>query len=103
MKIAGSGPICQKYGSADPDPYQNFIDPQHWLRALKSPDPYWFAPTEWPLLLRLFLLLFKKNRSSLIGGTIFLQTNLRFLLHSPEIISMKCKRGNNVAYFGIPL
>ena len=20
---------CQKYGSADPDPYQNFMDPQH--------------------------------------------------------------------------
>ncbi len=34
-KIAGSGSasgsISQGYGSADPDPYQNFLDPQHWL------------------------------------------------------------------------
>ncbi len=31
MKIAGSGSgsIRQGYGSADPDPYQNFMDPQH--------------------------------------------------------------------------
>jgi hypothetical protein len=31
MKIAGSGSICQRHGSADPDPYQNVMDPQHWL------------------------------------------------------------------------
>ncbi len=34
-KIAGSasesGSISQRYGSADPDSYQNFIDPQHCL------------------------------------------------------------------------
>jgi hypothetical protein len=36
-KITGSGSesesrsISQKYGSADPDPSQNFMDPQHWL------------------------------------------------------------------------
>jgi hypothetical protein len=88
MKIAGSGSISQRYGSADPDPYQNFMDPQHWLRALKSPDPYWFAQTVMHVFLRLFLLL-KKN-SSLIGGKIFHQTNLRFLSRSPENISMKC-------------
>jgi hypothetical protein len=31
MKIAGSrsGSISQKYGSADLDPYKNFMDPQH--------------------------------------------------------------------------
>jgi hypothetical protein len=30
-KIAGSGSISQRYGSADPDPdtYKNFMDPQH--------------------------------------------------------------------------
>jgi hypothetical protein len=39
-KIAGSasrsgsesGSISQSYGSADPDPYQHFIDPQHWCK-----------------------------------------------------------------------
>jgi hypothetical protein len=41
LKIAGSGSgsgsvsICQRYGSQDPDPYQNFMDPQHW------PDGYY--------------------------------------------------------------
>ncbi len=28
-KIAGSWSISQRYGSADPDPCQNFMDPQH--------------------------------------------------------------------------
>jgi hypothetical protein len=28
-----AGSICQRYGSADPDPYQNFIDPQHWRKG----------------------------------------------------------------------
>jgi hypothetical protein len=28
-KIAGSGSISQRYGSADPDPHQNVMDPQH--------------------------------------------------------------------------
>jgi hypothetical protein len=43
MKIEGSGsesrsrPISQRYGSADPDPHQNVMDPQHWFFAsLKS-------------------------------------------------------------------
>ncbi len=27
---SGSGSISQKHGSADPDPYQNVMDPQHW-------------------------------------------------------------------------
>jgi hypothetical protein len=28
-----SGPICQRHGSADPDPdpHQNIMNPQHWL------------------------------------------------------------------------
>ncbi len=32
-KIAGSGSISQKHGSADPDPdpQQNVIDPEHWF------------------------------------------------------------------------
>jgi hypothetical protein len=29
-KIAGSGSISQRHGSADPDPPQNFMDPEHW-------------------------------------------------------------------------
>ncbi len=33
-KIArsASGSICQTYISVDPDPHQNFMDPQHWLK-----------------------------------------------------------------------
>jgi hypothetical protein len=35
-KIAGSGSISQRHGSADPDPYQNVTDPQHYFREPKS-------------------------------------------------------------------
>jgi hypothetical protein len=28
-EIAGSGSVSQRYGSADPYPYQNATDPQH--------------------------------------------------------------------------
>jgi hypothetical protein len=28
-KIAGSGSISQRHGSADPDPHQNVTDPEH--------------------------------------------------------------------------
>jgi hypothetical protein len=39
-KIAGSGSISQRHGSADPvpDPLQNVMDPQHWsqIRILKA-------------------------------------------------------------------
>ncbi len=31
-KIAGSGSISQRHGSADPDPLQNVMDPQHWFK-----------------------------------------------------------------------
>ncbi len=36
-KIAGSGFISQRFGFADPDPdpYQNFMDPQHWGRPMR--------------------------------------------------------------------
>jgi hypothetical protein len=45
MKIAGSGSgarsgaglgpgsVSHRYGSPDPDQYQNFTDPQHWYKA----------------------------------------------------------------------
>ncbi len=36
------GSISQRHGSADPDPHQNVMDPQHWdphLFALLDPDP----------------------------------------------------------------
>jgi hypothetical protein len=39
MKIAESrsGSVSQRHGSADPDPDppQNVMDPQHWLKSLK--------------------------------------------------------------------
>jgi hypothetical protein len=31
---SGSGFISQRYGFADPDPYQNFMDPQHRCQVL---------------------------------------------------------------------
>ncbi len=31
----GSGSISQRHGSADPDPLQNVMDPQHWLYVLE--------------------------------------------------------------------
>jgi hypothetical protein len=35
MKITGSGSesVSQRYGSADPDLYQNVTDPRHWKGA----------------------------------------------------------------------
>ncbi len=33
-KLTGSGSFSQRYGSADPDPHQNVMDPQHWLSGL---------------------------------------------------------------------
>ncbi len=29
--VGGSGSISQRYRSLDPDPHQNFTDPQHWV------------------------------------------------------------------------
>jgi hypothetical protein len=31
---SGSGSISQRLGSADPDPHQNVIDPEHCLKAV---------------------------------------------------------------------
>ncbi len=48
MKISGSGSksvsgsISQRHRSADPDPHQNVLDPQHWItqhRAQGLPRP----------------------------------------------------------------
>jgi hypothetical protein len=46
-KIAGSGSISQRHGSADPDPDppQNVMDPQHWINhtgflSLCTPPPF---------------------------------------------------------------
>jgi hypothetical protein len=40
-KIAGSGSISQRHGSADPDPdpdpHQNVMDPQHWSKGFYCP------------------------------------------------------------------
>ncbi len=37
-KIAGSGSgsISQRHGSADPDPLQNVMDPEHWIKFSNS-------------------------------------------------------------------
>ncbi len=50
MEIAGFGSrsASPRYGSADPDPYQNVTDPQYFLVVLlvdgririRDPDPY---------------------------------------------------------------
>jgi hypothetical protein len=39
-KIAGSGSISQRHGSADPDPDppQNVMDPQHFPQHIKKPE-----------------------------------------------------------------
>jgi hypothetical protein len=43
-KIAGSGSesgsISQRHGSADPDPHQNVMDPQHYSVRVPVPVPH---------------------------------------------------------------
>ncbi len=39
---SGSGSISQRYGSADPDPHQNFMDPQHCFKRFGSHGEYIF-------------------------------------------------------------
>jgi hypothetical protein len=34
-KIAGSGTIIQRHGSADPVSNKNGMDPQHWVRPCR--------------------------------------------------------------------
>jgi hypothetical protein len=31
LEGSGSGSISQRHGSADPDPHQNVMDPEHWF------------------------------------------------------------------------
>ncbi len=52
-KIAGSGYIKQRHGSADPDPdtQQNVMDPQHWLKHEFLPYPA--IPSSFPIHLSL--------------------------------------------------
>jgi hypothetical protein len=38
-KIGGSGSVSQRYGSADPDPYQNVTDPEHSFEKIGVVDP----------------------------------------------------------------
>ncbi len=33
---AGAGSIRQRYGSGDPDPHQNVMDPKHWLAVFRQ-------------------------------------------------------------------
>jgi hypothetical protein len=40
MKIEGSGSISrQRHGSADPDPHQNVMDPEHWFQVEPEAPP----------------------------------------------------------------
>jgi len=41
VKRAGTGSVGQKYGSEDPDPYQNVTDPEHCFK-LKDADNWAF-------------------------------------------------------------
>jgi hypothetical protein len=67
-KRAGSGSVTLLYGSADPDPYQNVSDPQHWSPEFSPTPP--FSPsantettaTEWYLLLLSLSLSYVKGR-----------------------------------------
>jgi hypothetical protein len=34
IEISGSGSISQRHGSADPDPHQNVMDPEHCSQAI---------------------------------------------------------------------
>jgi hypothetical protein len=47
MKIegsaSGSGSISQRHGSADPDPHQNVMDPQHWSYFYISDSRYQYS------------------------------------------------------------
>jgi hypothetical protein len=38
-KIGGSGSISQRHGSADPDPHQNAMDPEHWQAPMLLQGP----------------------------------------------------------------
>jgi hypothetical protein len=52
MKIAGSasgsgsesGSISQRHGSANPDPHQNVMDPQHWVTTCSQFYLFKFSP-----------------------------------------------------------
>jgi hypothetical protein len=44
-KIARSGSISQRYGSTDPDPYQNCTDPQHCRVDIITVLMKFFAPS----------------------------------------------------------
>jgi hypothetical protein len=50
MKIAGSGSdsgsISQRHRSADPDPHQNVMDPQHWNISISCGDFVTIGRTE---------------------------------------------------------
>jgi hypothetical protein len=37
-QCSGSGSIGQRHGSADPDPHQNVMDPEHWFVAYTEKD-----------------------------------------------------------------
>ncbi len=49
-KIAGSGSVCQRCGSADPNPNQNVMDPQHWIAIRSSKTECEISGLRWPFL-----------------------------------------------------
>jgi hypothetical protein len=34
--VSASGSVGQRYGSEDPEPYQNVTDPQHWIQVFQT-------------------------------------------------------------------
>jgi hypothetical protein len=40
-KMAGSGSISQRHGCADPDPHQNVMDPEDWLKPMGERSNDW--------------------------------------------------------------
>ncbi len=73
-KIArsGSGSISQRYGSPDPDPHQNVMDPEHWFKVIKIYRFHrirYFSSSFWSECILLFLwwyhyIVFKRKRGT---------------------------------------
>ncbi len=57
-QCSGSGTISQRYGSADPDPHQNVMDPEHCLKLPSVPH-----------LFRSFSVLISNLRQVTVNGT----------------------------------
>ena len=81
-KIAGSGSGCesgsisQRHGSADPDPHQNVMDPQHCFFVFHF---YLFKDASTVLCLILFCTLLNKLHITFIPNSLFSLLNAQEL------------------------